>query len=733
MTVEQPGIPGMASDKAVGQNPHPAEGALPQLGLTVDHRRLFRALQDSWLRPPDGNAVQVLGVHRFPREAQRPISGRRIAVQLSLSASKLPDLDTLVFRDGRWMPACLHDLRATDVAMRWPGAVPAFAISSIAVPSSEERNRLIGMSRVASNLDLSDIQVTVADAMDDCGFTTDSRCEAKAALVIPASQDSIHGALTMAVWAVPRIDPWMDVLQASVAADPSRLLEATIAVDAPWWRFPPWGQRRAERPGTLADCLWLAAMDTFQDDCDEQPSAPRDLLVRIAEHALRHGCAEFNDAIAAWQDSTARILSADATVQVQNWRKNPVGVAIQLVLTRPEPDRFKTWFKDLPNLPPGVAWSAATLCGLLNGYKRLATDFRGCTLQRELLSVEALSVCSPQSEQMGWPNGRLNLRWRQEAARFMLSHGNEDFASKPQHARGKWYAADFRNAEVRHAARSVAEELGWPCDKVSIEDMAVPVSGTGKLEMRDGHLEALGRVDILLPRGTFDVETFRRLVATESAEVPAPPVAEAHAESPNVVIPGLTYETDFLDEEHEQRLVEWIDKQEWSSELARRVQHYGWRYDYKARGVDPSMRLGELPPPLAELAQRLYHRGLVPQLPDQAIVNEYEAGQGISSHVDAPKSFADGIATISLLESWEMNFHGPRSKGKKGDKVPQLLERRSVAVMQGEARLKWKHEIVKRKSDPQVEEAGGRRRRERNRRISLTFRKVQPTARRASR
>ena len=45
------------------------------------------------------------------------------------------------------------------------------------------------------------------------------------------------------------------------------------------------------------------------------------------------------------------------------------------------------------------------------------------------------------------------------------------------------------------------------------------------------------------------------------------------------VIPGLTYEPDFLDEEDEQRFVEWIDKQEWSSKLKRRVQHYGWRYD----------------------------------------------------------------------------------------------------------------------------------------------------------
>ena len=732
MTGEQTDILGLASDKAASEDPRPAECASIQLGLTIDHRRLFHALQDGWLCPLEGNAAQVLGVHRFPRESEPPILGHRVILRLSLSASKLPDLDTLIFRNGQWVPARLHGLQAADEAVRWPGAVPTFAISSVEVRSFEEKNQLIGMSRGTSNLDLSDIQITVADSVNTSEFAADSCCEAKAGLVIPAIQDSTHGALTMAVWAVPRVDPWMDMLQASVVADPSRLLEATIAVDAPWWRFPPWRQL-AGRPDTLADCLWLAAMDVFQGDCNERSLGTRDLLVRIAEHATRHGCTEFRDEIAAWQAGTARILEADATVQIQHWRKNPVGVAIQLVLTRPNPGRFKTWFKDMPDLPPGVAWSAAALCGLLNGYKRLARDFRGCALQRELLSIEALSVCSPQLEQIRWPNGRLDLRWRREATRFVLSHRNEDFASKPQHARGKWYAADFRNAEVRHAARSVAEKLGWPCDKVSIEDMAVPVSGTGKLEMRDGHLEALGRVDILLPRGTFDVETFRRLVATESAEVPAPPVAEAHAESPNVVIPGLTYEPDFLDEEHEQCLVEWIDKQEWSSELARRVQHYGWRYDYKARGVDPSMRLGELPAPLAELAQRLYHRGLVPQLPDQAIVNEYEAGQGISLHVDAPKSFADGIATISLLESWEMNFHGPRSKGKKGDKVPQLLEQRSVAVMQGEARLKWKHEIVKRKSDPQVEEAGGRRRRERNRRISLTFRKVLPTVRRASR
>ena len=193
-----------------------------------------------------------------------------------------------------------------------------------------------------------------------------------------------------------------------------------------------------------------------------------------------------------------------------------------------------------------------------------------------------------------------------------------------------------------------------------------------------------------------------------------------------VDIPGFAYVPGFLDEDDEQRLVEWTDHQEWNGELKRRVQHYGWRYDYKAREVRASMRLGPLPPKLAVLAERLFEEDLVAHVPDQAIVNEYEASQGITPHIDVI-AFDDGIATISLLESWEMVFHPPHGK----EKVPRMLERRSVAIMHGEARYRWKHEIKKRKSEPALDGAGKRRKRER--RISLTFRKVlsprSPTAR----
>ena len=53
-------------------------------------------------------------------------------------------------------------------------------------------------------------------------------------------------------------------------------------------------------------------------------------------------------------------------------------------------------------------------------------------------------------------------------------------------------------------------------------------------------------------------------------------------------------------------------------------------------------------------------------------------------------------------------------------KVVRKLEQPSVAIMQDEARYQWTHEIPQRKSEPN--EGSGRWKRDR--RVSLTFRKV---------
>jgi alkylated DNA repair dioxygenase AlkB len=147
------------------------------------------------------------------------------------------------------------------------------------------------------------------------------------------------------------------------------------------------------------------------------------------------------------------------------------------------------------------------------------------------------------------------------------------------------------------------------------------------------------------------------------------------------------------------------------------VQHYGYRYDYKARSVDPSsMYLGPLPNWITPFIQKkLFKDNLVEQAPDQLIVNEYEPGQGISPHIDCVPCFAETIISLSLGSSALMVF----SHGSTGEQVSLLLEPRSLLIMKGEARYQWKHSIPGRKTDIHQGEII-----ERRRRVSLTFRNV---------
>jgi alkylated DNA repair dioxygenase AlkB len=193
------------------------------------------------------------------------------------------------------------------------------------------------------------------------------------------------------------------------------------------------------------------------------------------------------------------------------------------------------------------------------------------------------------------------------------------------------------------------------------------------------------------------------------------------ADEAQEVIPGLSLIPGFLSEAEEEAILAEIDRQPWSDELQRRVQHYGWRYDYQSRRVDPSMRIGPLPEWATRVARSLFDSGHVPELPDQVIVNEYVENQGIAPHIDSPSSFADGVAMVSLLETWEMVF---RRRGRKGTGEGVRLERRSATILTGEARYEWTHAVPARKTEPGAIKLGRKTRVPRGRRISLTFRKV---------
>ena len=59
--------------------------------------------------------------------------------------------------------------------------------------------------------------------------------------------------------------------------------------------------------------------------------------------------------------------------------------------------------------------------------------------------------------------------------------------------------------------------------------------------------------------------------------------------------PGVAYISDVLSREEEQAINDRLDAGEWSNTLKRRVQHFGYLYDYRARTVTADAYLGDLP------------------------------------------------------------------------------------------------------------------------------------------
>lgn len=80
-------------------------------------------------------------------------------------------------------------------------------------------------------------------------------------------------------------------------------------------------------------------------------------------------------------------------------------------------------------------------------------------------------------------------------------------------------------------------------------------------------------------------------------------------------ISGLEYISDYLSLQQSKDLLKQIDGKPWNTDLKRRVQHYGYKYNYKKQNIDVSMK-AEIIPDFLRLFKNF----------DQVIVNEYLPG-----------------------------------------------------------------------------------------------------------
>ena len=176
---------------------------------------------------------------------------------------------------------------------------------------------------------------------------------------------------------------------------------------------------------------------------------------------------------------------------------------------------------------------------------------------------------------------------------------------------------------------------------------------------------------------------------------------------------GLHYFPDALTEKEHNSLVKWLERQELTpitaSENSRRVAQFGSRYDYSSKGT-----VGDAEPIPTELEllldrlndflefKRRKNCDVAPWF-DQCLVNRYLPGQGISAHIDSPKSFKSVVCCFTLGSGATMKFTHPT----KGD-YSLYTEPRSLYVMTKESRYEWKHQMTARKSDPGHGERGVR-------------------------
>lgn len=179
---------------------------------------------------------------------------------------------------------------------------------------------------------------------------------------------------------------------------------------------------------------------------------------------------------------------------------------------------------------------------------------------------------------------------------------------------------------------------------------------------------------------------------------------------------GLISFEDIITPAQEQELLRVIYENDWDTSLSRRVQHYGYRYNYK---FGTTLELNPVKP-IPEWAQSLFEKiaiisGINIDVKLQLIVNEYTVGQGIRAHIDDPKQFGDWVMTISLGSTCQMEFE----KKQINEKYSIILPTRSAYVLTGESRFNWTHSIPMRKSD-MIQD----KRVKRDTRVSITFRSM---------
>jgi alkylated DNA repair dioxygenase AlkB len=165
----------------------------------------------------------------------------------------------------------------------------------------------------------------------------------------------------------------------------------------------------------------------------------------------------------------------------------------------------------------------------------------------------------------------------------------------------------------------------------------------------------------------------------------------------NIYPPGFRYAADFISADEEKALLDLITNiplhamQFQGYEAKRKVASFGYDWSFEKRILSKGK---EIPPAFDWLIEKVAMKiALKKENIAELLVTEYPPGSVINWHRDAPPF--DLIAGISLQSGCTFKLR-PHEKEKQTRKatVSFKVERRSLYVMEGEARINWQHSIA---------------------------------------
>jgi alkylated DNA repair dioxygenase AlkB/SAM-dependent methyltransferase len=264
----------------------------------------------------------------------------------------------------------------------------------------------------------------------------------------------------------------------------------------------------------------------------------------------------------------------------------------------------------------------------------------------------------------------------------------------------------------------------------------------------DGEVQTVASGNLYLDYASI-TQRSKALTSGEGTAKGESPRSECTSLTEHVTVPGLVLVPDFVSEAEEKVLMAvltgpqapWAPSQSTPSNVGvvkRRVQHYGYVFDYQTANVlrDRSQEGANCPPipalpeeiqehsqledymkecvdegrgweALASVVEKTRQHEFTDKPTDghrtftdlnQITLNKYDPGDGIGSHVDTPSAFGDGLISISLNGGIVMEFRKVGGEGE-GSKKLVYLPPRSLLLMSGPARYEWEHMIVTRTTD----------------------------------